>query len=127
VSRRWWRQRAVVAGALLVAAVSSAGLVWQRNRTPETLAPHEVLPWSALLQSGHQIQLVFADVDISAIQELTGSRISLSDYANRRYASIPESAGGDLRRALHLLRGVNVAAVDVGIAYPGWPATTGHG
>jgi hypothetical protein len=116
VSRRWWRQRAVVAGALLVAAVSSAGLVWQRNRTPETLAPHEVLPWSALLQSGHQIQLVFADVDISAIQELTGSRISLSDYANRRYASIPESAGGDLRRALHLLRGVNVAAVDVGIA-----------
>lgn len=116
VSQRWWRQRAVWAGVLLVAAVSAATVVWQRNRTPASHAPYQVLPWSALLQSGHQIQLVFADVDVSAIQELTGSRISLSDYANRRYPSIPETAGDDLRRALHLLRGVNVAAVDVNIA-----------
>jgi len=101
---------------VLLVAAGSVALVWQRSGTQEALAPHEVLPWSALFQSGHQIQLVFADVDVSAIQELTGSRISLSDYANRRYPTIPESASGDLRRTLRLLRGVNVAAVDVGIA-----------
>ncbi|MBN8730186.1 MAG: hypothetical protein J0L64_06555 [Acidobacteria bacterium] len=115
LSQNRWR-RAVLAALLVVAAVISARLVWQRHRTPERLTPLQVLPWSALLQRDHQIQLVLADVDVSAIQNLTGSRISLSDYANRRYLSNPESFGGDMRRALSLLRGVNVAAVDVNIA-----------
>ncbi|MCX6621260.1 MAG: hypothetical protein NTY38_09295 [Acidobacteria bacterium] len=50
------------------------------------------------------------------MEELTGSRISLSDYANRRYLANPDSFGPDLRRAFRILRGVNVAAVDLGIA-----------
>ena len=50
------------------------------------------------------------------MQELTGSQISLPDYANRRYPANPEAFGSDMQKALRLLRGVNVAAVDLSIA-----------
>ncbi|MCX6629738.1 MAG: hypothetical protein NTW28_19135, partial [Candidatus Solibacter sp.] len=62
------------------------------------------------------LQLVLADPDVSAMQELTGSQISLPDYANRRYLADPEAFGSDMQKAFSILRGVNVAAVDVGIA-----------
>lgn len=115
-SQSAWPKPGVLAGLLLVVALISAGLAWQWRRAPQPLSPLHVLPWSALFKEGHQVQLVFADVDVSAIQELTGSRITLSDYANRRYLSNSQSMGGDMGRALRLLRGVNVAAVDVNIA-----------
>ena len=73
-------------------------------------------PWSILLQDGRQLQLVFADPDFNAMQELTGSQISLSDYANRRYVTNPGALDSSTRLALSHMRGVNVAAVDVGIA-----------
>lgn len=111
---RGWRLAALT-GALLVAAILTAWL-WNRHRAAEQVSPRHVLPWSVLLQDGRQIQLVLADPDVSAMQELTGSEISLSDYANRRYLPNPEALGSDMQQALRLLRGVNVAAVDVGIA-----------
>lgn len=37
-------------------------------------------------------------------------------YANRRYVANPEALGSDMQRVLRLLRGVNVASVDAGIA-----------
>ncbi len=112
---RQWR-RAALAVALLAAVAVPAIWLWNRHRVAESFSPRHVLPWSVFLQDGRQFQLVMADPDISAMQELTGSQISLPDYANRRYPSNPETFGSDMQRALRLLRGVNVAAVDVQIA-----------
>ncbi len=101
---------------LLLVAATSAAWLWQRQRNPGIYSPLHVLPWSTLLQGGRQIQLIFADPDLSVMQELTGSPISLSDYANRRYLPNLEAFSIDTRKALSQLRGVNVASVDVGIA-----------
>jgi hypothetical protein len=49
------------------------------------------------------------------MEQLTGTQISLSDYANRRYVANPDAYGKDMQKAFGVLRGVNVAAVDVGI------------
>jgi hypothetical protein len=114
--RRGGRRRAALAGVLLAAVAVPTAWVWHRRRTLESAPAFRVLPWSALLQGGHQLQLVFADPDFSVMQELTGSQTSLSDYANRRYVTNPEALASDTQRALSHMRGVNVASVDVGIA-----------
>lgn len=113
--RRRWR-RAVLTGVVLAAAALPASWLWNSRRAAESLSPRHVLPWSVLLRDGRQLQLVLADPDLSAMQELTGSQISLPDYANRRYLANPEAFGSDMQKAFSILRGVNVAAVDVGIA-----------
>ena len=110
-----WR-KLLLACALLGVVAMPAAWLWNGRQMAESVSPRHVLPWSVLLQEGHQVQLVLADPDVSAMQELTGSQISLSDYANRRYLTNPDSYGKDMQRAFRLLRGVNVAAVDVGIA-----------
>lgn len=114
VSARW---RGVALPALLIAMAAVSGTwLWSRSRSSEIVLPRNVLPWSVLLQEGRQLQVVLADPDVSAIQELTGTQISLPDYANRKYTANAEALGSDMQRAIRLLRGVNVAAVDVGIA-----------
>jgi hypothetical protein len=60
--------------------------------------------------------LIFADPDISTIQQLLGYQITLSEYANRQYVRGIDSVGPDLQRALRSLHGVNVPIVDAGIA-----------
>lgn len=112
-SHRWWR---VAFSALAVATMAISAWLWNSRRHAESLSPTHLLPWSALLRDGRQLQLVVADPDVSAMQELTGAEISLPDYANRRYLAKPEALRGDLQKAFGLLRGVNVAVVDVGIA-----------
>lgn len=110
-----WLQRSGLAVLLIGAAVVSATWLWRRNQSIESLAPIRVLPWSVLLQGSRQLQIVLADPDISATQELTGTPITLSDYANRRYVKNPETLPAEKQAALRLLLGVNVAAVDAGI------------
>jgi len=114
LGRRWWLWALVGISlpALLILAV------WLRDpqRTAEQFSPRDVLPWSVLLKDRRPIQLVLADPDLTAMEALTGTQISLSDYANRRYLNNPDAYGSDMRMAFSLLRGVNVAAVDVGIA-----------
>jgi hypothetical protein len=109
----WWR-RVALAGLLVAAVAFSAGWLRQRHRAA-SLSPLQVLPWSVLFLGDRPLQIVLSDPDLSAIQELTGSPVSLSDYANQRYLTNPGAFGGDTRRVLSLLRGVNVAAVDAGI------------
>jgi hypothetical protein len=110
-----WRRVALPMLLFVMAAVSGTWL-WSRSRTSGIASPRSVLPWSVLFQEGRQLQLVLADPDVSAIQELTGTQLSLPDYANRKYTANAEALGSDMQRAIRLLRGVNVAAVDVGIA-----------
>lgn len=111
----WWRRAALGCALLAVAAVPAAWF-WQQARARNANSPLQVLPWCALLQSGRQLQIVLSDPDLSALHELTGSPMSLSDYANRRYLTPPENLGRDKLTAYRLLVGVNVAAVDAGIA-----------
>ena len=85
-------------------------------RIQVSLSPRNVLPWSAMLRDERPIQVIFADPDISTIQQLLGYEITLSEYANRRYVRGIESLGPDLQRALRSLHGVNVPIVDAGIA-----------
>jgi hypothetical protein len=109
-----WRRLLLVA-VLLGAVAMPAAWVWNGHRGAGSLSARDVLPWSVLLQDGHQLQLVLADPDLSAMEQLTGTQISLSDYANRRYVANPDAYGKDMQKAFGVLRGVNVAAVDVGI------------
>ena len=104
-------QRVTLILVLIAMVAGASAWLWRR----ESLSPHQVLPWSVLLQDGRQLQLVLADPEISAMQELTGSEISLADYANRRYLANPENYSPDMQRTFRLLRGANVAAADVGI------------
>jgi hypothetical protein len=60
--------------------------------------------------------LVLSDPDISAVQHLIDSQISLSDYANGRFLPELDQFAPDMQRALRNFRGANVPAVDVGIA-----------
>jgi len=46
-----------------------------------------VLPWKAIFRSGHTVELITSDPNLEQLQELTGSDISVSDYANQRYLS----------------------------------------
>ena len=87
--------------------------LWRNHNRP---SPRNVLPWSDLFRHDRPIHVIFADPDISTIQQLLGYQITLSEYANRQYVRGIESAGPDLQRALRSLHGTNVPIVDAGIA-----------
>lgn len=78
--------------ALLIALLVPLNLlVWSiarkeafRTRT----AALTTLPWSALFSSPHSTYIITSDPEIVSIQEMTRSRITLSDYVNQDY--IPE-------------------------------------
>jgi hypothetical protein len=111
---RWGRSSLLVIS--LSALVILALLSWARQQGSHQFSPRDLLPWSVLLKDHRPIHLVLADPDLPAMETLTGKPISLSDYANRRYVNQPESYTKDMQRAFTLLRGVNVAVVDLGIA-----------
>jgi hypothetical protein len=73
--------------ALLLLALS----FWVGYHTRKTESPRTnlaVLPWSALLASGHSLQIVASDPDFATEQDITGHAISLADYADQKY--VPE-------------------------------------
>lgn len=75
----------IVVPLILVLLASSfwAGYIAHK---PNTLRPYlSVLPWSVLLSSGRQLQIVASDPDFATLQEFTEHAASLSDYANGRY------------------------------------------
>ena len=47
--------------------------------------PVSILPWPAFFQSPRSTKLITSDPNIVEIQEVTGSTVSLSDYANQRF------------------------------------------
>src|SRR4029077_7592189 len=94
----------------------AAGIwLWTRERPSTRISAGDVLPWSTILHRDRQIQVILSDPALAATQELLGFRISLSDYANRRFAPDLPSQEVLGQKSLRLLRGADVASVDVGI------------
>jgi len=78
------------AGFLVITAL----LVWSvylLNRRPSYSATSYSLPWPALFNSTASTHLVTSDPAIDAVQGITKSDLSLSDYANHRYIPEPDT------------------------------------
>lgn len=74
-----------------LAMMGLTAYLWMQNRELTRVAgarPNAAksMLWSALLSREHRTIVVVADSAFAAIQDLTGTRISLSDYASRRFS-----------------------------------------
>lgn len=120
-SRSPWLQ---VGGWLLVSIATAAilwwGIDWNHSARVKAAPSTQIasLPWSSLLTLSHPTHLITSDPNIVVIQEITGSELSLSDYANHKY--IPEEGKltpEEVRYCRSILWGDNsAAAVDPPIA-----------
>jgi hypothetical protein len=110
-NRRWVRW--LVFGVLVIACNAVLwGLFWNHFSRPAS-APVSILPWSAFFHSQHSIRLITSDPNIVEIQELTGSPVSLSDYANQRFIPNASSLSPQvISFCKNILRGDKAAAVD---------------
>jgi hypothetical protein len=108
--------RWLIFGILIVAInLTLWGIFWSR---PATLDSPRVasLPWSALFGSSHAIELITSDPNISDIQGITGSEVSVSDYANHKYIPVPNKLTPEQDYfCRNILRGDNSAGVDAPI------------
>jgi hypothetical protein len=82
---RYWM---LVGLAVLTLNITFWGIFWSHSSHTVT-APDPILPWSAFFRSSHVTNLITSDPNIVVIQEITGTRLTASDYANHAY--IPES------------------------------------
>ena len=73
----------VAAAVVLCILVGMSVLALYQRRPSKTAVA--VLPWKAIFRPGHPVQLITSDPSLEHLQELTGSDISVSDFANRRY------------------------------------------
>lgn len=110
----------ILIGAWVVLlAVAVTGWALYFGRLPHTEA-HSVspYPWSILFNSSHETNLITSDPNIVALQEVAGSELSLSDYANHKYIPEPNKLSPDVVSFFKtLLWGDNSAAgVDAPIA-----------
>jgi hypothetical protein len=74
--------------ALVTLNIAFWGISWSRSSRTVT-APDPILPWSAFFNSSRATHLITSDPNIVVVQEITGSELTVSDYANHEY--IPES------------------------------------
>jgi hypothetical protein len=112
-------------GGWLLLSIAIAALIWWRiswnhSASIKAAPSNQItsLPWSSLLTLAHPAHLITSDPNIVVIQEITGSELSLSDYANHKY--IPEEnklTPEEVRYCRSILWGDNsAAAVDPPIA-----------
>jgi hypothetical protein len=71
---------AVVLGVLVVIIPLAFGH-WKSSSSTAA----DDLPWKAIFRPGHTVELITSDPNLEQLQELTGSDISVSEYANQRY------------------------------------------
>jgi len=114
--KRRGRVRWLVSGIVLVALnLALWGFYWSRLSRTE-LVSISVLPWSALFGSSHAIELITSDPNIAEIQGITGSQVSVSDYANHNYIPVPNKLTPEQDHFCRIvLRGDNSAGVDAPI------------
>ena len=114
-----FRTRLALSAALVFLTLSLvlAAYYWYGSPRVHAMA-RPVPPWSAFFNSAHSTHLITSDPNIVIIQAITGSQISVSDYANRKY--IPEAnklTPEELRICRIILWGDNsAAAIDPPIA-----------
>jgi hypothetical protein len=103
-------------GMLIVAInLTLWGIFWSRH-TPIESPRTSSLPWSALFGSSHATELITSDPNISDIQGITGSEVSVSDYANHKYIPVPNKLTPEQDYfCRNILRGDNSARVDAPI------------
>jgi hypothetical protein len=91
---RGWPILLIIWGFATLSLTSWSVLLLVQNRSITTELARKkdprpnLLPWSALFQEQRGIHIVLADTSIGGIQNLLQSRLSLSDYLNRRF--LPE-------------------------------------
>jgi len=111
-SKRVWLIAAIT---VVILNLALWGAVWTRVTRPAA-PPISVLPWSALFGSSHSTQLITSDPNITEIQEITGSEVSVSDYANHSYVPEPSKLTPEqLNIVRNVLRGDKPSQVDVPI------------
>jgi hypothetical protein len=107
----------IVSGIVVVVALNLAlwGSYWNRLSRTEPM-PISVLPWSALFGSPHATELITSDPNVAEIQGITGSQVSVSDYANHNYVPVPNKLTPEQDYFCRIvLRGDNSAGVDAPI------------
>jgi hypothetical protein len=110
---RWYL---VATAVSLVIFMGMTALAFHRWR-PSTTTAAAVLPWDAIFRPGHSVQLITSDSSLEHLQELTGSDISVSDYANRRYVpSLQALTPAQQQFYQFYLYADNAAAVDTPLA-----------
>jgi hypothetical protein len=101
---------------LTLVNVALWGIFWNQFARKSSPAA-STLPWSALLNSPHPLQLIISDPDIAEIQGYTNQQLSLSDYANHNYIPNPEKLTPEVNQLCRiLLRGNKASLVDTPIA-----------
>jgi len=110
----------VFAIMLLILNLSLWVVIYRKlpSRTKSVPAPIVSLPWSVLFNPAHATHLITSDPNIVVVQEITGTQLTVSDYANRKYISETNQLTPERLRLTHaILWGDNsAAAVDVPIA-----------
>jgi hypothetical protein len=87
-----------------------------RYSPQKAVPPAAFFPWPAFLSTQHSTFLVTSDPNIAEIQKLTGSPVSLSDYATQQYLPALKSLSPEMIRFCHdFLPGDKAANVDVEI------------
>jgi hypothetical protein len=86
-SKNFSKVRWLVFGTVALALnLALWGVFW--SRPPHTEATHiSSPPWSALFNSPRATELITSDPNIAEIQGISGSQVSVSDYANHNYLS----------------------------------------
>ncbi len=76
-----WIGMAIGAATCLMLVLAGVELSSAFKSKPATALP----PWTAILQHGHETQIITSDPNVEELQELTGHDVSVSDYANHRF------------------------------------------
>ncbi|MGB6744177.1 MAG: hypothetical protein WBE38_10985 [Terracidiphilus sp.] len=93
------------------------GLWWSFRVSSSPASAISLPPWTAIFRSGHATHLITSDPNIEQLEELTGSDISLSDYANQKYVPNVDALSADQRQFYNFyLHADNPAAVDTPLA-----------
>jgi hypothetical protein len=108
--------RWLVYGTLLVALNLALWGIYRSRPSPAEIPHISSLPWSALFSSPHAIELITSDPNIADIQGITGSQVSVSDYANHNYIPASNKLTPEQEYFCRVvLRGDNSAGVDAPI------------
>lgn len=101
---------------LLIGLTIAACGIFVRLSPQTRTSPTSLLPWAAFFDGQHPTFLVTSDPNIAEIQGLTGSAISVSDYANQQYLPSSNSLSPEIIHICRdILRGDKAANVDTPI------------